>query len=141
MMSKEQKKQLAAQYAEQERIMGVYEITNTETGRKFIGSSSNMEGAWNRERFQLDFGNHKNKELQADWNALGKQKFTFELLEKVKMEEKVRYDYKDVLQADAPEGEPAQRMRKYKKSATELEQLWIERCIAQGTACYNEIKE
>jgi len=140
-MNKDQRKQVVANYMEQERVIGVYQITNKVTGRKFIGSTSNMDGAWGRETFELGFGAHKNKDLQSDWNELGSDSFVFEVLDKLKLEEKIKYDYKDVLTPDAPEGQPAQRLRQYRKSVAELEKQWIEQLRNEGVDCYNISKE
>lgn len=138
-MNKEERKQLTAQYMEQERVMGVYQITNTASGRRFIGSTSNMDGALNRVRFELDFGTHKNDVLQMDWNEQGAAQFEFDILEKMKLEEKVLFDYKDVNPAEQG-GTSAEQMRKYKKATEELEQKWLEKLLAEGVDCYNELE-
>lgn len=47
---------------------GVYVVRNMRTGRSLVGSSPNLPGMLNRQRFQLEMGGHPDKELQADWN-------------------------------------------------------------------------
>jgi hypothetical protein len=124
-MNKEQRKRMVESYQEKPREMGVYSITNLMNGRRLIGSSTNLEGAWNRERFGLELGTHENKELQADWNEYGSEAFRFEVLEKLKTEEKLTHDYKDVLNP-AIEGQGVEIMRRYRKEVAKKEKSWIE---------------
>ncbi|GGG62869.1 GIY-YIG nuclease family protein [Paenibacillus radicis (ex Gao et al. 2016)] len=136
-MKKDVKKQLAADYMEQERVMGVYQIVNQTTGRIFVGSSSNMSGAWSRARFELDMGMHKCKPLQNDWKKQGLDAFTFEIVDRLKLEEKLRFDYKDVFSLQQ-EGQAAQQIRQYRKDTQKLEQVWLEKLQEQGIDIYNE---
>lgn len=137
-MNKEERKQMTANYLDQERVMGVYQITNKITGRKYISSSNNMNGAWGREQFELEAGSHKNVQLQTDWKTHGKENFILEILEKIKTEEKVRYDYKDVL-TNPIEGQSRMLMKQYKSEAAKLEKKWIEKLQNEGLNCYNEV--
>lgn len=62
---------------------GVYEIRNTLTGKKYIGSSKHLsqrEGDhWNN----LERGSHDHRELQKDYDVLGLKNFIFGVLEYV----------------------------------------------------------
>ena len=49
-----------------------------------------MESKWNRHKMELKFGNHRNKDLQTDWNMYGEENFTFEVLSELKIEEGVK---------------------------------------------------
>lgn len=126
-MNKEMKakrKLIGDEYIQTHRPMGVYQIRNIENGKEYIASSVNLDGAFNKEKFTLDFGNHMNKELQSDWNSYGEDKFVFEVLERIKpQEERV---------ADANE------LRKYRKIAAELELKWIEQKQPYDDKGYNK---
>jgi hypothetical protein len=77
------RKALIREYKETPLPAGVYVVRNTRTGRSLIGSSSNLPGMLNRQRFQLDLGSHPDKELQSDWSELGPEAFEFEVLDRL----------------------------------------------------------
>src|SRR5439155_1229642 len=54
---------------------------NDATGRDWVDSSPNLDAAQNSQFFQLRQHLHRNKELQAEWNAHGEASFRFEVLE------------------------------------------------------------
>jgi group I intron endonuclease len=60
---------------------GIYTITNTITGKQYIGRSVGINGRWAAHRALLDRGEHVNKVLQADWQHYGAGAFTFDVLE------------------------------------------------------------
>lgn len=61
---------------------GVYAIECTD-GRFYVGGSVNIPARWAAHRSSLRRGEHKNSALQAAWNALGADAFTFAVLEAV----------------------------------------------------------
>ena len=61
--------------------MGVYVVRNLVNGLALIGSSVNIPGMLNRQRFQLEMGGHANRALQKEWDALGASSFVFETLD------------------------------------------------------------
>ena len=77
--------------------MGVFQIKNISNNRVFIDHSLDMESKWNRHKMELKFGNHRNKDLQTDWNIHGEGSFTFEVLSELKMEEGENTDYNSEL--------------------------------------------
>jgi len=79
---KERKAQ-AALYKQNRKQAGIYGIRNRETGRLLIGSSLNLHGPLNRHRAELNFGSHRCRQLQQDWNALGPEGFDFEVFDTV----------------------------------------------------------
>lgn len=97
--------------------MGVFQVRNCVSGKLLIDSSINVPGKINRHRLQLDMGSHPNKELQADWNAIGKAAFEFETLESVEPRTEPNYDYAADLGV--------------------LEDLWIEKAGHSGDRVYN----
>ena len=71
----------------------------------------------NRQRFQLEMGSAPFPELQADWNRLGPDAFSFEILEAVKPSDDPRFNLDDEL--------------------TLLEQIWLEKLGLPGERGYN----
>ena len=67
---------------EQLQQRGIYTITNTITGRVYVGkTSASFERRWYAHRILLDKGRHHNKRLQADWQAHGADAFQFAIAE------------------------------------------------------------
>lgn len=110
------RRELARKYKETPRPAGVYRVRNTASGKSLIGSSTDLPGILNRQRFQLQQGAHPDRELQKDWNDLGPGAFTFEAL--------------DVLApSEAPDYDPSADLRV-------LEQMWVERLVEAGEPLY-----
>jgi len=63
---------------------GVYEILNNKSGKKYVGSSVNIEKRWGDHLSYLRSGNHINKHLQSSYDKYGEASFSFEILELVK---------------------------------------------------------
>ncbi len=97
-MDKNQKKELISQWKERRPEMGVMSITCTATGEKFYDIAKDTSTWFNRHRFQLEGGLHRNKQLQTLWNAHGEAGFTFALVSKLEYE-----DPADVKPADLAE--------------------------------------
>jgi len=82
-MSQIDRKARIREYKETPRPAGIYRVRNTVTGRSLVGSSLNLPGMLNRQRFQLENGSHPDRELQIDWNKLGPDAFEFEILDQL----------------------------------------------------------
>lgn len=65
------------------RVMGVYAITHTPTGTRYIGSSVFVTRRYSEHRIALRKGSHGNRALQRDWTRDGEAAFVFSLLERV----------------------------------------------------------
>ena len=91
------RKELNREYVERLKPVGIYQVRNTANGKMLLGSSLNLEGPLNRHRFMLKIGSHTNKALQTDWNELGAEAFTFEILEEVKAKEDPNFNLQDEL--------------------------------------------
>ncbi|HZW25011.1 MAG TPA: GIY-YIG nuclease family protein [Gallionella sp.] len=78
------KQTLKRQYLETKTRAGVYVIRNQITGRALVAGSTNVQGALNRHRFELRFGQHRNVMLAQDWATHGETSFIFEVLDVVK---------------------------------------------------------
>ena len=112
------KKELKQNYKLTQRPMGIFQIRNLTNEKVFIGKSENLEGILNRHEFALKANGHQNKQLQADWNELGADKFAFEILDELEFQENL-----DV-----------------KKELEFLEDLWLEKLQPFGEKGYNEPK-
>lgn len=119
----DRRKELQLQYAETPIPKGAYRLLNRENGKMLIGASPNLPGMFNRFRFELTMGYHRNKELQQDWNRLGEQAFAFEVLEELKPE---------------PNAAPRTR-REENELLAPLEKRWIERLLPNGETGYNKL--
>jgi hypothetical protein len=98
------------------RPTGLYAVRNKKTGRLLLGPSRDLPGMLNRQRFQLEMGSHPDRGLQADWNELGPDAFTFETL--------------DELEApSSPNADPSEDLRT-------LHRMWLEKLTEDGTALY-----
>ena len=81
--SKERRKQLVREYKERKKQIGVYAIRNKVTGRIFLDRALNLDVAYNKHKFQLQIGSHRNKEMQKDWNRYGEDNFSYEVIERL----------------------------------------------------------
>ena len=117
-MNQGDRKARIREYKETPLPAGIYRVRNTRTGRSLVGSSPNLPGMLNRQRFQLDHGSHPDRELQADWNELGSDAFEFEVL--------------DVLEPSVePARDPADELRV-------LKEMWLEKLAAAGEPVYRQ---
>lgn len=112
------KKKLKETYKNIVPAKGIFVIKNNKTGKVFLGSSLNLAHVFNRNKFVLNLGSHKNKHLQKDWSAFGEETFSFEILETLKISEEPNYDYDEDLKI--------------------LELIWIEKYRPFSQNCYNE---
>ena len=81
------RKELTEEYKNLKFKMGVFQIRNTINNNIFIDGSSNLDKIWNRHRTELDFGGHRNKELQQDWKAYREENFVFEIMAELEEQE------------------------------------------------------
>lgn len=111
-----QRKALVRHYKDNPPPMGVYAVRCTAAQLVYVRTSTNMPGAFNRERFQLRLGNHPDKPLQHAWRTQGAAQVEFEVLDTIK------------LRPDATDAD-------YRNELAALLALWQEElCAAQGAA-------
>jgi hypothetical protein len=60
---------------------GVYAIRCKATGEAWVGSSTHLDSQANSIWFELRSGLHRNRAIQAVWNAHGETVFSYEVLE------------------------------------------------------------
>jgi RNA polymerase sigma factor (sigma-70 family) len=66
---------------------GIYTITNTKTGKTYVGQSSNIENRWGMHKTQLNNKSHSNYKLLKDWCKYGPEVFKFKVVEDVFVED------------------------------------------------------
>lgn len=60
---------------------GIYLIKNAASGKKYVGSSVEIEDRWRVHRYMLGCGNHPNRHLQRTFNLEGIDNLVFSVLE------------------------------------------------------------
>lgn len=71
---------------------GIYEIVNTVTGCRYIGSAKNIKGRWTTHRGQLVRHKHHSKYMQRSWNKYGPDIFRFSVLLYCNVENLIMYE-------------------------------------------------
>lgn len=61
--------------------MPIYEIQNTLTGIRYLGSSRDIAQRWWRHRRDLNRGSHHNRHLQRSWAKHGAKVFRFSIIQ------------------------------------------------------------
>ncbi|NQT25279.1 GIY-YIG nuclease family protein [candidate division KSB1 bacterium] len=105
------------EYKERKKPAGVFQVKNTANGKVLLGSSLNLKGPLNRDKFMLTMGSHRNEALQQEWDEFGEDKFVFEILEVVEVKDDENFNLKDEL--------------------TLLEEIWLEKLQPFGEKGYN----
>ena len=115
-MTQPDRKTLVREYKETPRPAGIYRVRNIATGKSLVGSSANLSGMLNRQRFQLESGLHPDQELQRDWKEHGPEAFEFEVLDRLEPKKEADCD---------PTGD-----------LRVLKEMWLEKLAASGVALY-----
>ena len=117
-MKVKSRKDIQREYKERSKSAGVFQVKNVVNGKVLLGSSLNLDGPLNGHRFMLEINGHTNKVLQKEWNEFGANKFVFEILEVVKVnDDDPNFNLDDEL--------------------TLLEQIWLEKLQPFGKRGYN----
>ena len=66
---------------------GIYHILNTVNGKRYVGSSQNIQRRFAKHRYFLNHNKHWNQHLQNAWNKYGAKVFKFEVVEEVLVEQ------------------------------------------------------
>jgi hypothetical protein len=91
------KAQLKRDYKEKQPVMGVYKIEVLNTDKCFIGYATDLNARFNRHKFDLKFGSHRNRELQQNWNSYGEDAFRFVILDELEYDKNSDNDPKEEL--------------------------------------------
>lgn len=70
-MDKSNRREAIRQYKERKSPIGIFALRQTQTGAAWVGASRNLDGQRNSSMFSLRLGSHRNKALQAAYNAAG----------------------------------------------------------------------
>ena len=119
-MSQFDRKARIREYKETSQPAGIYRVRNTTTGKSLVGSTVNLPGMLNRQRFQLEHGSHPDRELQRDWDELGPDAFEFEALDRLEPRDEPAYD-------------PAEDLRV-------LKEMWLEKLMIVGEPLYRQFR-
>lgn len=68
-------------------MVGIYMIKNLINGKKYYGSSKNIEKRWKNHLNKLIKNKHENCKLQRAWNKYGQEHFEFKVIELTSIEE------------------------------------------------------
>ena len=117
-MSQFDRKARIREYKETSQPAGIYRVRNTTTGKSLVGSTVNLPGMLNRQRFQLEHGSHPDRELQRDWDELGPDAFEFEALDRLEPRDEPAYD-------------PTEDLRV-------LKEMWLEKLMTDGEPLYRQ---
>lgn len=83
-MDNASKKDAVRTYKERKQLQGIFVIHCEASGEVWCASSPNLDTLQNREWFVLRSGSHRNKAMQAAWNAHGGEaSFRYEIVEEV----------------------------------------------------------
>lgn len=94
----DRKKELKELYKNMKPDMGVFIVRASYDKECYIEGTGDLKASINRTKFQLNLGNHPNKELQKKWKDHGESDFTLEILEKLKYDEdESKTDYSEEL--------------------------------------------
>ena len=114
------RKDLKRAYKEIPKKSGILQIKNKVNSKVFISGRVNVDAFLNSNKAQLKFNSHRNKELQSEYNEFGADNFTFEILEYIKLEDDLNYDYSEEVAL--------------------LEEIWLEKLQPFGEKGYNKRK-
>ena len=84
----------------------------------FLAAGIDLRGTVNRHRYQLSIGRHSNLELQKDWNALGPDNFSVEILEQLEPRTDTKFNARKELEV--------------------MERMWLDRLKPFGNRGYNQ---
>ncbi|MBE7174822.1 MAG: GIY-YIG nuclease family protein [Mucilaginibacter polytrichastri] len=82
-----------------QKPMGVFQIQNKVNQKVYIACSTDLDGAWEAEKFNLNIGIHPYGTLQSDWHKMGPDNFEFSVIEQLSQSEAAQENAEDVLSA------------------------------------------
>ena len=96
------KKENKNAYKQMKFRIGIFQIVNRKTNRKYLSTSTDLERAYNGDKFQINNGLHRNNDLQSDWNNLGSNEFEFSIVDELNVEDtatktKINADLKEFI--------------------------------------------
>jgi hypothetical protein len=116
-MTNASRSDLKRAYKENPPPAGIFRVTNTANGKVFLGKGMNVRGILNSQQAQLQFGSHRNRDLQQDYSQFGAEKFVFEVIDQLEPSDKTP--------------------RQMQEDLAELEELWLEKLQPYGECGYH----
>lgn len=92
-LSLQARRELTRQYKQAFPAMGIYALRCNAAGLLRVGSSRHLDGIFNRLRFELMRGAHRDRALQSAWNTHGAEAFRFEVVDRMKERDDPAFDY------------------------------------------------
>jgi hypothetical protein len=118
-MTNASKSDLKRAYKDNPPPAGIFQVSNMANGKVFLGKGLNVRGILNSQKAQLQFGSHRNRDLQQDYHQFGAEKFTFEVLDQLDPSDKTPQQMQEDLAA--------------------LEELWLEKLRPYGERGYHAL--
>ena len=111
-----------------DKLSGIYCITNIINGKKYVGQTYNLKYRWMRHKSDLRNNNHSNNHLQAAWKKYGEKSFKYEILEYCTLDdiderEKYWIDYYDCFKNGYNQAEGGLGCRGYKHTEEEIAKM------------------
>ena len=116
-MTNPSKSEIKRTYKENPPAAGIFRITNNVNGKIFLGKGVNVRGILNSQQAQLQFGSHRNRDLQQEYNRFGAEQFIFEIVDQLETSDRMPEQVKEDLEA--------------------LEELWLEKLQPYGDRGYH----
>jgi hypothetical protein len=92
------KKELLAQYKQTKKPMGLFIIRCKLNNKCYIEATQDLKGRINGAKARLAGSFHPNRELQKEWEDLGSENFTIEILDYLEYDkDESKTDYKEDL--------------------------------------------
>lgn len=107
-------------------VMAIYQITNTQNGKRYIGSSIDYRERVRGHLFHLREGKHHSKHLQRAYDKYGENAFKFSILKVVTKKEKIVEIEQKYLDEFKPEynSRPTAESNSGWKPSSETKALW-----------------
>lgn len=115
-MDKNKRKEMLTEFKQIKTHMGVIKITNQVNGKVFIAAYPNLKNKWINIQGALTAGIYSNAQLIKEWQEMGAEAFSYEVLEEKETEgvEDVRWELK------------------------QMEKVWLEKIQPYGEKGYNK---
>jgi hypothetical protein len=75
------KRAARSEYKSKKTPKGIFAVRCQAAGEAWVGASNHLDSQVNQIWFELRSGLHRNKPMQATWNAHGEAAFAYEILE------------------------------------------------------------
>ena len=128
---------------EQNKISGVYKITNNITGDFYIGSSKNIEKRWANHKSPSTHKQHPNSKLYKDMDQYGCDNFTIEVIEETDfLKEREQY-WIEYLKPSYNVMRAKREIEDFEEAHKQFYKVWynthLDECLAKNKAYKNRL--